>query len=99
MTYQLKYTQIFINWHASLKDKIAKAAIVRRLERVKNGNLGDVKSVGAGIYEMRIFIGAGYRLYYTQQNGEIYWLLCGGDKSSQSADIEKAKAIKKSLEL
>ncbi|MDO4698773.1 MAG: type II toxin-antitoxin system RelE/ParE family toxin [Pasteurellaceae bacterium] len=58
-----------------------------------NGNLGDYKSVGGGVYEMRVFTGKGYRAYFTQQDGITYWLLCGGDKSTQQADIAKAKAI------
>ncbi|TCK01682.1 putative addiction module killer protein [Volucribacter psittacicida] len=90
----------FIKWLKGLKDLKAKVAIINRIERAENsGNLGDVKSVGDGIFEMRIFISKGYRIYYTQQNGITYWLLCGGDKSTQQADIIKAKVIKKALQL
>lgn len=94
-----KQTAIFKKWLASLKNLTAKQAILKRLRRAEyEGLLGDVKNVGEGVFEMRFFIGAGYRLYYTQQNGVIYWLLCGGDKSTQSADIEKAKIIKRALD-
>ncbi|MDG6895912.1 type II toxin-antitoxin system RelE/ParE family toxin [Volucribacter amazonae] len=90
----------FIKWLKGLKDLKAKVAIINRIDRAENdGNLGDVKSVGDGVFEMRIFVGRGYRVYYTQQNGITYLLLCGGDKSTQSADIIKAKAIKKALQL
>ncbi|WP_032092016.1 type II toxin-antitoxin system RelE/ParE family toxin [Necropsobacter rosorum] len=83
----------FRKWLKSLKDLIAKEAILKRIERAEQGNLGDHKSVGNGVYEMRVFVGKGYRVYFTQQNGVTYWLLCGGDKSTQQTDIEKAKAI------
>jgi len=65
MTYTLKTTKTFDDWLKSLKDLRAYATIQRRLDRVEAGNLGDHKSVGDGISEMRIHVGAGYRLYYT----------------------------------
>ncbi|OOF53949.1 type II toxin-antitoxin system RelE/ParE family toxin [Rodentibacter trehalosifermentans] len=83
----------FKKWLKTLKDLTAKEAILKRIERAEQGNLGDHKSVGGGVYEMRVFVGKGYRAYFAQQNGVTYWLLCGGDKSTQQADIEKAKAI------
>ena len=61
------------------------------------GNAGDVKAVGEGVLEMRIHTGAGYRVYFVERGLEIVVLLCGGDKSSQQKDIEKAKALAKEL--
>ena len=71
----------------------AKVAIARRIERVKLGNLGDVKSVGEGISELRVTVGAGYRVYFTMRNGLIVVLLAGGDKSTQQADIKRAREL------
>lgn len=68
-------------------------AIAMRLDRAVNGNLGDVKSVGDNVSEMRIFVGKGYRLYFTVRGGEMIILLCGGDKASQQRDIKKAKKL------
>ncbi|MGX2969186.1 type II toxin-antitoxin system RelE/ParE family toxin [Ursidibacter sp. B-7004-1] len=88
----------FQKWLKGIKDLTAKEAILKRLERAEyEANLGDYKSVGGGVYEMRVFVGKGYRAYFTQQDDVIYWLLCGGDKSTQQADIAKAKAICKAL--
>ena len=97
MTYTLKTTKTFDDWLKSLKDLRAYATIQRRLDRVEAGNLGDHKSVGDGISEMRIHVGAGYRLYYTLRGREVVFLLVGGDKSSQQTDIATAKKLTKEL--
>lgn len=68
-----------------------------RVMQVEHGKLGDTKSVGDGIFEMRIDYGPGYRLYYMNVNGEVIFILIGGDKSTQQRDIEKAKELKKEL--
>jgi putative addiction module killer protein len=70
-------------------------AIARRIERAENGNLGDVKPVGTGVSEMRIDIGAGYRVYYTMREKIMVILLAGGTKSSQQTDIKKAIELAK----
>lgn len=75
----------------------ARIAIVRRMERAQSGNLGDVKSVGESIYEMRIDMGSGYRLYYTMRGDEMIILLVGGDKSTQQRDIDKAIEMAKEI--
>lgn len=89
----IKQTPDFEKWLKSLKDRIAYAKVIVRLDRMKNGNFGDVESVGNGVSELRIHHGKGYRVYFANKNNEIILLLIGGDKSSQQADIKKAKSI------
>ncbi len=69
-----------------------------RLDRAINGNLGDIQPVGGLVSEMRIFIGKGYRIYFTMRDDELIILLCGGDKSTQQQDIKLAKQIASELE-
>ena len=76
----------------SLRDKHAKARIFTRIDRVRLGNFGDCESVGAGVYELRIHFGPGYRVYFGLYGEEVVLLLCGGDKASQTRDIEAAKS-------
>ncbi len=78
------------NWLDKLDNTVA-ARIEARLKRVAHGNFGDVKPVGQGVSELRITFGSGYRVYFSQHADEIIVLLCGGDKSSQTDDIEIAK--------
>ena len=77
---------------------IAQSIINARIRRISAGNFGDAKSVGNNISELRIDHGPGYRVYFTQRGQEIVILLCGGDKSSQSRNIEEAKQIAVKLE-
>ena len=87
-------TDEFAKWLKRLKDINARARINVRLSRISlTGNLGDTKSVGDGVYELRIDYGPGYRVYYAKRSEEILLLLIGGDKSSQQKDIEKAKKL------
>ena len=81
----------FSEWQNALKDKIIRARIDRRLERLMNGNYGDFKFVGEGVFEMRLQFGAGYRIYFGEINHHIVLLLCAGDKSSQAKDIRLAQ--------
>lgn len=83
-------TSDFDMWLRSLKDKGVKSRILARIDRLSMGNAGDVKPVGSGISEMRIHCGAGYRIYFANRGTVLILLLCGGDKSSQEHDIEKA---------
>jgi putative addiction module killer protein len=87
----IKQTSRFKKWISALKDKQAKARILIRLKRVIEGNPGDVKPVDAGVFEMRIHVGKGYRIYYIALENTIIVLLCGGDKSTQKKDIERAR--------
>ena len=84
-------TYPFDLWLASLEDRQARARIRKRLARVRLGNLGDYKSVGEGVQELRINYGPGYRIYFARSDNQIVLLLCGGDKKTQSKDILKAK--------
>lgn len=90
---RVQRTDEFDHWLAGLQDDVGKAAINDRIDRVRNGNLGDVKPVkGApGLYEIRIDVGPGYRVYFIVVGNTIVLLLIGGDKSTQTADIRKAK--------
>lgn len=79
-------------WLHGLRDARARAQIEIRLRRVAVGNLGDCKPVGEGVLELRVDVGAGYRLYCARHGQVLLVLLCGGDKGSQPADIKRAKA-------
>lgn len=83
----------FDRWLRNLRDIRAQAKIEMRIRRASIGNFGDVKPVGNGVSEMRIDYGPGYRVYFMQRGNLVIVLLCGGDKSTQDTDIERAKAI------
>jgi putative addiction module killer protein len=91
LVYQLRQTEVFEKWLLELRDVRAKARIVACLESARLGNLGDVRTVGGGVSEMRVEVGAGYRVYFTRRQRVVLILLCGGDKSSQAKDIVRAK--------
>jgi len=91
-------TDEFKTWSAGLRDLKAIARIDARIRRAEMGNLGDVKSVGGGVGEMRIDYGPGYRLYFTRRGLELIVLLCGGDKRTQAADIKRAQKMVAELE-
>jgi len=95
MAFRIERTPDFDNWLDGLKDRLAQAIIARRLDRIAVGNLGDVKSIGDGISEIRIDHGPGYRVYFTRRGDVVIVLLCGGDKSSQSRDIVRARRMAK----
>ena len=90
-TYQLPNgTEPFTDWFNSIRDTRAKQRIRARLQSLKLGNLGEHKFVGDGVWELKLDIGPGYRIYYGEVSDIIVLLLCGGDKSSQHRDIELA---------
>jgi putative addiction module killer protein len=94
---KIRYTKVYRLWYRGLDDIRAKARIDIRLNSVKKGSFGVQRSVGDGIFELKIDYGPGYRLYYKKVQNNIVVLLCGGDKSVQEDDIEKAKKILKEL--
>ncbi len=98
MTIEVRRTREFLKWMGELRDGLAKRAITVRIDRLAHGNPGDVKPVGYGVSELRIRCGPGYRVYFVQRGNVLIILLCGGDKSSQDADIAKAHTIAKELE-
>ena len=81
----------FTRWFRSIQDTTTRRRIQARLTAVRTGNFGDRKSVGDGVWELRLAFGPGYRIYYGEVDNTIVLLLCGGDKSSQRRDIERAK--------
>ena len=95
--FELRYTEHFKSWVEALRDRQARARIVVRLERMASGNLGDVKPVGEGVSEARIPHGPGYRLYFVQRGDTLIFVLCGGDKSSQTTDIKAALNLAKEI--
>lgn len=96
---EIRTTAAFDKWFQSLKDRRAKARVQVRIDRIQLGHFGDVSPVGEGVSEMRIFYGPGYRVYFVQRKSEVVILLNGGDKSTQSQDIVRAKEIARELEL
>lgn len=84
-------TSPFEGWLDSFQDTKTVSKIKKRLRRVELGNLGDYRSLGAGVYELKIDYGPGYRIYFGQIGLTVVLLLCGGDKSSQDQDISQAK--------
>lgn len=96
--YLIKQTDVFSKWLKKLKDTKGKVSIIRRIGRVSQGNFGDHKSVGDEVWELRLTTGPGYRVYYTKKGDEIVILLVGGDKSTQTEDISKAKQLLKDIQ-
>lgn len=93
----LQTTDVFDHWYDGLRDRQGRARIAARLRRVELGNFGDVKPVGSGVSGLRIDYGPGYRVYLTQRGLEVVILLAGGDKRTQSKDIEAAIEMAKQL--
>ena len=85
----------FADWLDSIRDKTTQSRIKKRMDRVENGNMGDYIGIGTNLYELRLDFGPGYRIYfsiYVNKSGSTTLLiLCAGDKSSQTSDIERAK--------
>jgi len=94
----IKETDIFKNWMKSLKDKVGRSIINARIRRLSQGHKGGTKYLRDGISELKVDVGPGYRVYFTHIEKTLVILLCGGDKSTQSGDITKAKTIAENLE-
>ena len=94
----IRRTNLFMKWLTGLRDQKAIARIQIRIDRLALGNPGDVRPVGSGISAMRIDYGPGYRVYFSQRRSDIVILLCGGDKTTQTSDIEKAKRVNEGVQ-
>jgi putative addiction module killer protein len=90
---RLQATEEFKNWWDNLRDRQGRSKILSRLFRLADGNPGNSRSVGHGIVELKINFGPGYRVYYVQRGQIFVLLLCGGDKSTQAKDIERARVL------
>lgn len=85
-----EHKDLYIDWLQRLRDSQAKVAVVRRVTRIELGNFGDHKFCRDGVWELRIDVGPGYRVYYALSGHRVVLLLCGGDKRTQDADITRA---------
>ncbi len=81
---------IYLEWLTKVQDSVAKVSIIRRINRIELGNFGDHKPCNDGVWELRVDVGAGYRVYYAISGKEVVLLLCGGNKRTQTADIKQA---------
>lgn len=97
--YSVRLTHEFQAWLDALRDQKAQIRIAARLRLAEAGNLGDWKSVGGEVSEMRVNYGPGYRLYFTRRGSLLVIMLAGGDKSSQTRDIKRSHRILKDLEV
>jgi putative addiction module killer protein len=91
--YELQSTSTFDEWLKALRDNRAKGRILTRLDSARLGNLGDCRSLGGGLQEMRVFTGPGYRIYFAIRGKALIVVLCGGDKSSQARDIARTRQL------
>src|SRR5438128_877012 len=89
----IQQSAAFASWLGGLGDLKARARILARIEGARLGSFGDSEPVGDGVSEMRIDLGPGYRVYYMRDGAVLYLLLCGGDKSTQGADIARARKM------
>jgi putative addiction module killer protein len=95
--YTLKPLPTFTDWLSSLKDGTVRGAVLARLKRLAHGLPGDAAPIGEGLSELRIHLGAGWRVYYVPHGQTVIVLLCGGAKKTQPKDILRAKALAKQL--
>jgi putative addiction module killer protein len=93
----INQTSEFSDWLNGLSDLKARAKIVARIRRAELGNFGEFKVLDDGVSELKIDFGPGYRVYFAREGRVVYLLLCGGDKSTQKADIKRAKAMWKQI--
>lgn len=93
----LEKTREYQHWFEGLQDRQVQARILVRIDRLQGGNEGDVAPVGEGVSELRLHFGSGWRVYYTERNGQIIILLAGGNKSTQAKDIKLAQMLARNL--
>ncbi len=95
----IQRTAEFDGWLSALRDRKARARILARIVSAQHGNFGDCKAIGEGVSEMRIDVGPGYRVYFTRHGEAIYFLLVGGDKSTQAKDSKRTQGMVRELKL
>ena len=95
---QIRKTNVYAEWIDNLRDLQGRARILVRVERLASGNPGDVKAISGGVSELRVHFGTGYRVYFSQRGDDIVILLAGGDKRTQTRDIQTALQLAKNLE-
>lgn len=93
----VRTTEVYRDWISALKDRVGRARIQMRVDRLVYGNPGQHRNLSDGVSELKIDFGPGYRVYYTQRGSEIIVLLAGGDKSSQQQDVKTAIALARNL--
>lgn len=93
----VRMTEVYRDWINSLRDRAGRARIQVRVDRLTNGNPGQYRNLTGGISELKIDFGPGYRVYYTEREGDLIILLAGGDKSTQQQDIRTATALARNL--
>lgn len=91
--FSIKPLPEFTAWLDGLRDSSVRGLVVARIKRLERGLMGDVEPVGEGVSELRIHVGAGWRVYFTQRGTQVVVLLVGGSKRSQKNDIKRAKAL------
>ncbi|MFP4563457.1 MAG: type II toxin-antitoxin system RelE/ParE family toxin [Spirochaetia bacterium] len=96
--FEVRQTETYKKWFKTLKDRKARARIDIRIKRISLGSLGDVKSIGKGVFELRIDYGPGYRVYFVERDRIRIILLAGGKKSTQNKDIKKAQELARLVE-
>ncbi len=95
---EIRTTDIFDAWLLGLRDRMGRAKILKRIDRLQHGNPGSVRAVGEGVSELKIDSGPGYRVYFVERSdGCIVILLCGGDKDTQPRDIARAKVLARTV--
>ena len=94
---RVRMTEVYRDWINSLKDRVGRARIQVRVDRLVHGNPGQHRNLPGGISELKIDVGPGYRIYYTERDGVFIILLAGGDKSTQQQDIRSAISLARNL--
>ncbi|MGK2951638.1 MAG: type II toxin-antitoxin system RelE/ParE family toxin [Thiobacillus sp.] len=95
---RVSMTEVYRDWINELKDRAGRARIQMRVDRLAHGNPGQHRNLTHGISELKIDVGPGYRVYYTERNAELIILLAGGDKSTQQQDIKIAAVLARNLQ-
>lgn len=94
---RVRMTTVYRDWINGVRDHVARASIQVRVDRLVRGNPGSHCALREGVSELKIDVGPGYRVYFTERDGELIILLAGGDKSTQRRDIERAIELAKNI--